>query len=125
MDDGRSLRNLSLGEQAISALAFGPHAHWLAAADIDGTVAIWDLAAGTPAHIYQPGARLPIFHLAFSPDGRRLAGVDRAKVRIWEPAGGREVMVLWERTAELRRSRLQSNLSVESRRRTASQHELE
>ncbi len=40
------------------------------------------------------GSDKPLFDLAFSPDGRLLAGVSREEVHVWELATGQEVLVL-------------------------------
>jgi WD40 repeat protein/tRNA A-37 threonylcarbamoyl transferase component Bud32 len=92
--NGRELLSLPLGEEGIIALAFSPDGDRLAAADLVGAVAIWNTVSGVPLPRRQSGASDPIFHLAFSPDSQRLAGVDREKIRIWETAGGREVIML-------------------------------
>jgi len=92
--NGREQLSLPIGQEGILALAFSPDGRWLAAADLGGSVAIGDAITGAALRRDQRAESDPVFHLAFSPDSLRLAGVDREKVRVWETIGGREVIVL-------------------------------
>src|SRR5262249_43285712 len=58
-----------------SALVFSRDNARLAAACKDGTVWVWDLGAGTPAHSTKPVAAVKCWPrtLAFAPDGEHLA----------------------------------------------------
>src|SRR5439155_1297085 len=72
----------------VSAVAFRPDGVSLASASFDGTVKVWDVAAGTVTRTLR-GHRDKVLALAYSPDGRRLAsaGLDGA-VNLWDVAGG-------------------------------------
>jgi WD40 repeat protein len=91
---GRELLELPLGTSpaAVGFLIFSGDGRLLAASDTAGRVVIWDAATGSPLHA-QP-LQGPWFRLAFSPDGRRLAGVDREQVRLWDVQAGKELLTL-------------------------------
>jgi WD40 repeat protein/predicted Ser/Thr protein kinase len=84
------------------ALAYSPDGQWLAGTGEDkDCIDIWD------AQTHQRRARLaghtgPVYFVAFSPDGRRLAsgGHDRT-VRVWDVAAGECVAVLSGHTDEV------------------------
>jgi WD40 repeat protein len=59
---------------------------------MDGAVRLWSLELGRELLVFPGGS--PVLAIAFSPDGRRLAGAsqDRA-VRVWSLEGGREQAV--------------------------------
>jgi WD40 repeat protein len=79
----------------VSAIAFGPHGK-LAVACRDEGVRVYDLARGRWMHQPAlPGSREASYaDLAFSPDGRRLAGVSREQVQLWDLSTGQAVLTL-------------------------------
>jgi len=88
---------------AVMALAVSLDGKTLATAGGDRAVQLWELPADGPARPLRriETDRLLTFQsLAFSPDGRRLAGAassgkyDEKMVRVWEVASGREVLAL-------------------------------
>jgi eukaryotic-like serine/threonine-protein kinase len=99
---------------AVGAVAFSPvplpappgkrprAPRWLlASAGVeDRTLHLWDLGGlnetpRKPPHSAHPLAAPPyVCDLAFSPDGRRLAGVSREVVKVWDAATGHEVLTL-------------------------------
>jgi WD40 repeat protein len=89
---GRALRSLPFHGR-VCALTFSDDGTLLSAASIDGGLAIWDVQTGTPVVNH---ARIdpPLYQVSFSADGRRLAGVSREKLRVWEVAEGRELLEL-------------------------------
>jgi WD40 repeat protein/serine/threonine protein kinase len=76
----------------VRALAFGPDSSWLVSApDLAGHLQIWDVATGRRRQqIKAPGPI--VVAIAVSPDGSRIAAVERAgTVSVVETASGREV----------------------------------
>src|SRR5262249_17858190 len=65
----------------------------IASASEDRTVKVWDALTGK-VELTQRGEKAGFAGVAFSPDGDRLAaiGTDRL-IRVWETAGGRELVV--------------------------------
>ncbi|MBI3910893.1 MAG: PD40 domain-containing protein [Armatimonadetes bacterium] len=83
---GRFLRDLSAG-----CIAFAPDGR--IAATVGRSVTLWDTGAWKPIkHIPVPGR--PWYSLAFSGDGRVLAGGSDQTARIWDVATGRELLAL-------------------------------
>ena len=72
-------------------LAFSADGKLLAAGDSAGRVLVWN-ADG--ARLHEHPCEGPCDQLAFSPDGRRLAGVDREQVIVWDVPTGQEVLLL-------------------------------
>jgi len=90
-----SSNDYSLEEQRVTSMALSPSGELLATGDLDGTLKIWDVQtckllktlmikeSGNP----QLSDGIGITSLAFSPDGRWLAGGSRDRVtRIWKVA---------------------------------------
>jgi WD40 repeat protein len=68
----------------VNALGFSPDGTWLATAQADGCVGVWDHAAGRQVGAV-PAAGQSVYSLAFSGDGRRLATGDFAGIiRVWD-----------------------------------------
>jgi WD40 repeat protein len=81
--------------RAGSVLVFSPDGRWLAIGSTDGTVRLWDSASGQQARVLEHRERsvlwtteMAISHLAFSPDGTKLAVAsneeDDGRVALWE-----------------------------------------
>ena len=67
-----------------SLLAVDPLGHWLASADGDGTISLWDIASGLPVRSWSTGAR--VLAMAAGPRNRLAVGGDDGCARIWDMA---------------------------------------
>ena len=105
---GKPVASLGVGRTRIHCLAFarerrlpgfdeipaGDGTDWLlAAGDAGGTVAIWDVGAGTP-RAFCRGSNYDVYAVAFSPDGMTLASSGRWRARLWDVATGRHLLDL-------------------------------
>jgi WD40 repeat protein/serine/threonine protein kinase len=97
----RQAKNAAQYRNPVAAIAFSGDGRLLAAAGIeDRQLRIWELDNIDPAHGRLPRlaktVTAPMFlcDLAFSPDGKRLAGVSRDAVKLWDVATGHDVLSL-------------------------------
>lgn len=65
-----------------SLLAFDPRGQWLATADGDGTIALWDVASGLPVRSWSAGAH--VLAMTAGPGNRLAIGGDDGCARIWD-----------------------------------------
>jgi len=99
-DSGKVGKSRLVGESEVFSLAFTSDGSLLAAGDTRGRINLWN-----PAQPNQPpraldGHSLPVYGLAFTPDGRRLvsAGADKT-ARVWDVATGRTLHeFLWHQS---------------------------
>jgi WD40 repeat protein len=79
----------------VRAVVFSADNRLVAAYHRNGRVRVWEAATGRPLHDapLQGPAQSP-GDLAFSPDGRLLAAVDRERVKLWHVASGQELLLL-------------------------------
>jgi WD40 repeat protein len=89
---GREILRIPLGESVIYCLAFSHDGKLIAAGDDDGQLCVIDAESGRVLKRQRQSQSL--FRLAFSPDGRRLAGINREKVQIWNIPDLQDVLVL-------------------------------
>jgi len=82
-----------MSHNRILTITYSANDRYLAAADIDGHTLIWDARTGAPIQHFQPRDQMAVFRLAFSPDERRLAAVDREKTVVYDIATG-EVLII-------------------------------
>ena len=60
----------------------------------DRTIKLWDVRTGQLLRLFE-GNAAPIFGLAFSPDGRRLASASAdGTVKLWDVETGQEALLL-------------------------------
>jgi RNA polymerase sigma factor (sigma-70 family) len=78
------------GGDAFQSLAIAPSGKVLATTNGRGAVRLWDTDTGKELRRCQ-GGRIIASALAFSADGKMLAGLDGGVVRMWETASGKEV----------------------------------
>jgi WD40 repeat protein len=71
----------SAGNSPFRDFAFSPDGNRLAAADYDGGLRVWDVATGKPVR-EAPATGMVLRHVAFAPDGARLAVLGQPK---WDP----------------------------------------
>jgi eukaryotic-like serine/threonine-protein kinase len=97
---GNKVGKLGAHAAGIRGLAFSRKGEYLATASIDGVVHLWDatrLGRGQTPRTITRRARVPPAAevLAFSPDGRRLAGGgEKNTVKIWDVPSGEELHTL-------------------------------
>lgn len=92
---GREPSSVSAGEPAICALEFSSGGGLLASVTVEGLLTIHDFALGRTIHtepLHTPSARMGM--LAFSPDDRLIAMVDRNQVQVWHVRTGQVVLAL-------------------------------
>ncbi|MFI0813772.1 WD40 repeat domain-containing serine/threonine protein kinase [Streptomyces echinatus] len=87
----------------ILAMRFSPDGSLLttAADEIgDNTIRVWDLSTHTERRTLALGGEARVVSLAFSPDGRALAGVDEdGTIVVWDVRSGRRSVAIHERTS--------------------------
>ena len=102
-DTGQEVQTLRGHEFAVQAVVFHPDGKQLATGSQDWTVRIWDLATGRAVRI-SPRENTGGFveALAYSPDGKRLAGCTDNEIRVWDAQTGRQLLALGQNTGGFR-----------------------
>jgi hypothetical protein len=90
-NSGRMLRSIDSESGEVKDLAFHPQGDHLAAACLNGSVHIWDAMTGEEVFPSLKRDESPIFSVAFSPDGKRIAAGSYESVTVWDLASGRLV----------------------------------
>ncbi|HTU89713.1 MAG TPA: WD40 repeat domain-containing protein, partial [Gemmataceae bacterium] len=98
---GKELHRFTDSEDTMFTLCFSADGRWLAAGDKARTIRVWEVATGKQLHRLRHS--VPVFALAFSPDGRTLAtaGGQHLDERVGD--GG---IVLWEMATGEKRGQL-------------------
>src|SRR5262245_48850693 len=83
---GKSLGKFSPLENKVTGVAISADAKYLAAGGNRGKILLWDLALEKLLHVFSSDSTLPIYLVAFSPDGKTLAGQQhfRKTIRLWD-----------------------------------------
>ncbi|MGO9464376.1 MAG: protein kinase domain-containing protein [Isosphaeraceae bacterium] len=89
---GRDRAILRRHDTVIVAAVFSGDGRILATADRGDKVILWDVATGAPLH--QRPLEGQTYQLAFSPDGTRLAAINRQQLNLWDVRTGREALRL-------------------------------
>ena len=91
VSSGKERVALPILDSRLVCLAFSADGKLLAAGDLVGRVLVWSVDG---ARLHEHPCEGPCVQLAFSPDGRRLAGVDREQLIVWDVPTGQEVLLL-------------------------------
>ena len=90
-ESGEQLGQTMIGHAGmIEGVAFSPDGRQLATSSIDGTLRLWSASVGQPMH----GPESHLFHVEFSPSGRRVGAVGEAAIEQWDVGTGQSLAAL-------------------------------
>jgi WD40 repeat protein/serine/threonine protein kinase len=101
-DTGDETLTLAAAHQgAVQSLAYGPDGRQLASAGGDGIIKVWDTVTGqNRLTLLGPGT--PVWCVAFSPDGQRLAAAVDHTICVWNAATGEKLLTLSGNAEDIR-----------------------
>src|SRR4051812_2215964 len=74
----------------VRSVAYSPDGNTLASGNGDGTIKLWDVAAGRERATLK-GHTFPVGSVAYSPDGKTLAsGSQDGTIKLWDVTTGKE-----------------------------------
>ncbi len=79
--------------RSYSRILFSPDGKTLASSDVDDKLRLWDIETGKNIHTLTMNATVDK-SIAFSPDGRLIAGSPKFTIRLWDPITGKHVKTL-------------------------------
>jgi WD40 repeat protein len=88
------VRTLPAGAIEVVGLAFSADGTRLASVARDGKVCLWEVPSGRLVHGRALSGPVGVEALAWSPDGRRLAGANRTEVSVWDVSEGQQVLAV-------------------------------
>ena len=84
---------LQVGHQkAITSVAYSRDGRYFLTGSLDGTAILWDAATGEQLRTFRSDAG-PIFGVAFSPDGKRMATCGKDEIGLYDPSTGKRTKV--------------------------------
>ena len=95
---GKELRSLGTLGRPVDEVAFSSDGRYLGAAILAGPLLIWQMPAGRLLQSLAPGPEESAQRVAFSPNGRWVAGSHRGFVSVWDVATGERLHLLDCRT---------------------------
>src|SRR5262249_27542769 len=85
---GKFLRQITVHDNVVAAIAYAPDGRALATTGSDGRIRLWDPVQGKDL-LPQPRHAKPVTALAFAPDGKTLATAgEEWDIVLWDPTTG-------------------------------------
>jgi len=95
MASGKELASLEGHDAVVSSLAFSPDGKQLVSASYCGDIRIWDVTTGKQLWVISANSSSPpstyVASVAFSSDGKFVAGGTEDSIKLWEVSSGKEL----------------------------------
>jgi WD40 repeat protein len=88
---GKEFLTLTGNTDKVMSVAFGPDGHQIASAGMDRTIRIWN-SKGDSLRVISSGHTNTVFAVAYDRDGRLVSASADARVKVWDPVTGRELL---------------------------------